>query len=52
VSEEREHFRRRVAEEVAAALASPSLAATIVHLRLATGYARRCGRAGTGDIVA
>jgi hypothetical protein len=46
VSAEHEHLRRRVAEEVAAALAAPSVAATSIHLRLATGYARRLAEGG------
>jgi hypothetical protein len=41
MSADERHLRRRVAEEVAAALASASIPATVAHLRLATGYARR-----------
>lgn len=36
------YLRRRVQEEAAAAASADSLAATLIHVELATAYARRC----------
>ncbi len=40
--EDTSYFRRRVREEAAAAASAHSLAATLIHVELATAYARRC----------
>jgi hypothetical protein len=40
-SAERDHLCRRVREEAEAAIGAGSMAATLIHLALATGYARR-----------
>ena len=36
------YLRRRVREEAAAAASAHSLAATLIHVELATAYAKRC----------
>lgn len=36
------YLRRRVREEAAAAAGAHSLAATLIHVELATAYAKRC----------
>lgn len=46
---ERTHLRRRAGEEAEAALAAVSVAATIAHVRLATGYLRRIADARNGE---
>ena len=38
---ERDHLSRRVREEAEAAIGAGSIAATLIHIALATGYARR-----------
>ena len=40
------YLRRRVREEADAAASAHSLAATLIHVALATAYAERCCNAG------
>ena len=40
------YLKRRVQEEASAAASAHSLAATLIHVELATAYAKRCCNAG------
>jgi hypothetical protein len=44
---EADHLRKRVRQEAQAAVRASSLAATLVHVSLATAYARRLGDGAT-----
>lgn len=46
------YLKRRVREEADAAASAGSLAATLIHVALATAYAKRCGQAGDRAWVA
>lgn len=46
------YLKRRVRQEADAAASAGSLAATLIHVALATAYAKRCGQAGDRAWVA